>query len=118
MQKSKDAGVQKFLTELKAFDSDRYKIVTQARALVFAAYPAVSERIMYGGIMFTLEKDIGGLFVSKNHVSFEFSNGAAFKDPEGLLEGVGKFRRHLKLKNSTDVKAKEVAFFVGQVTVK
>lgn len=36
---------------------------------------------MYGGIMFSPGDDFGGLFVYKNHVSFEFGNGAKFVAP-------------------------------------
>ena len=116
MRKSKDKEVQKFLDEVKKFDKDKYKTVRQAREIVFEQYPTVSERIIYGGIMFTIEKDFGGLFVSKHHVSFEFTDGYKFSDPKKLLEGTGKFRRHLKLKSSTDIDDKEVSYFVNQVS--
>ena len=116
MKKSKNKDVQKFLDELKKFDLEKFTIVEKSRKIVFSEYPKVSERIMYGGIMFTLDNDFGGLFVSKNHVSFEFSNGNKFKDPEKLLEGTGKFRRHLKLKSATDVKNKKVSYFVKQAS--
>jgi len=115
MKRSKDNEVQNFLVELKRFDSEKYKIVQLARDIVLAEFPKVSERIIYGGIMFTLDKDFGGLFVSKKHVSFEFTDGYTFRDPKKLLEGTGKFRRHLKLKSNDDVEGKEVSFFVKQV---
>lgn len=115
MRKSHNTDVQKFLDELKAFDIEKYKIVTVAREIVLNQHPLVSERIIYGGIMFTLKKDFGGLFVSKHHVSFEFSEGASLTDHEGLLEGGGTFRRHLKLRKKVDVQDKKVASFVGQI---
>ncbi len=37
---------------------------------------------MYGGIMFSLDDDFGGIFVRKNHISFEFGNGFAMDDPD------------------------------------
>ena len=115
MRKSKSGKVQKWLNELKDVDNEKFKIVELARAVTFKARPKVFERIIYGGIMFTLQKDFGGLFVSKKHVSFEFSEGCTFSDPKKLLEGAGKYRRHLKLKSVTDIEDKEVAFFVRQV---
>lgn len=114
MRKSKNPEVQNWLEELEAFDDEKFAIVVDARKIVLATYSKVSERIIYGGIMFTLGDDIGGLFVSKNHVSFEFSQGYQFKDPKKVLEGAGKFRRHLKLKSRSDVKDKTVEFFVKQ----
>ena len=115
IRKPKNTEVQKWLDELKQFDTEKFRTTESARKIVFAEYPNVSERIIYGGIMFTLEKDFGGLFVSKKHVSFEFTDGYIFKDPKKLLEGAGKFRRHLKLKDTSDVEHKEVSFFVRQV---
>jgi hypothetical protein len=81
---------------------------------VLTSYPEISERMMYGGIMFTLEKDFGGVFAYKDHVSLEFSQGSQFNDPNKLLQGSGKFRRHLKFSSSEDVDDKMVLFFVDQ----
>ncbi len=69
---------------------------------------------MYGGIMFSIEDDFGGIFVRKNHVSFEFSSGSQMDDPNNILEGTGQFRRHLKIRSMADIDAKIVKFFVKQ----
>ncbi|MCD4830686.1 MAG: DUF1801 domain-containing protein [Anaerohalosphaeraceae bacterium] len=114
MKKSKNEQVQRFLDDIVIFDDEKSDILQKLRKIVFSNYPKVSEKIMYGGIMFTLEKDFGGLFVRKNHVSFEFVNGFTMNDPKKLLEGTGKFRRHLKIKAPTDIRDKEVDFFVKQ----
>ena len=98
MKKSKDIEVQKLLDNIKILDSSKYQILQQLREVVFDNYPAVKERKMYGGILFSLEEDFSGIFAYKNHVSFEFSYGYKFSDSNKLLEGKGKYRRHLKLK--------------------
>ncbi len=116
MAKSKDENVQEFLDDTKEFDEDKYNILQECRKIVFKIFPNASERIIYGGIMFTLSDDFGGVFASKKHISFEFSQGYLLKDPDGLLEGVGKYRRHLKLRSTDDVIIKQVSFFVQQVT--
>lgn len=113
--KSKDERVQKFLEELEGADLDKYQILQEARGLVFKTHPEISERIMYGGIMFTLQDDFGGLYPSKKHVSFEFSQGFAFEDPKGILEGTGKFRRHLKLVSVNDIETKQLLSFLKQL---
>ena len=41
----------------------------------------------------------------KTHVNVGFFRGAEIADPEGLLEGTGKFMRHVKLKPGSDVDA-------------
>ena len=41
----------------------------------------------------------------KAHVNVGFFRGAELADPEGLLEGAGKFMRHVKLRPERDVDA-------------
>ena len=41
----------------------------------------------------------------KAHVNVGFFRGAEIADPEGLLEGTGKFMRHVKLMPQSDVNA-------------
>lgn len=40
------------------------------------------------------------------HVNVGFFRGAEIADPEGLLEGTGKFMRHVKLRPARDVDAR------------
>ncbi|MCH7962778.1 MAG: DUF1801 domain-containing protein [Bacteroidetes bacterium] len=115
MKKSKNEKVQKFLDEIIMIDGEKFITLNAMREIVFSTYPKTDERIMYGGIMFSLNnEDFGGLFVRKNHISLEFSKGFIMKDPNELLEGSGKFRRHLKIKSKEDVRNKDVDFFIKQ----
>ncbi len=108
--------VQAFLNELLALDDDKYVIINQLREIVLQNIPHVNERMMYGGIMLsTKSADFGGLFVRKNHISFEFGNGYLLKDPQNLLEGKGKYRRHLKIRSLADIQEKRVDSFVKQL---
>jgi len=112
---STNPKVREFLEQTKLRDHIKYEVLDQLRQIVFEHYPEVDERMMYGGIIFSLKEDFGGVFVYKNHVSFEFSYGYKLDDPELLLEGGGKFRRHLKLKSLADITTKKVVFFVKQI---
>ena len=98
------------------FNNEKYIILQELRKIVFKNYKKTGERMMYSGIMFSLEEDFGGIFVRKNHVSFELVNGFTINDPNKLLEGTGKFRRHLKIKSLSDIDDKKVDFFVKQAT--
>ena len=74
----------------------------------------------YGGhVMCPNEGDdktfVGGFFSYKDHVSLEFSKGAELNDPDKVLEGSGKLRRHLKLKSASDIFAKDAKSFLIQV---
>lgn len=114
MKNSMNERVQKFLNEVGEFDAVKFTIIQKLRNTILDHYPDVRERMMYGGIMFSLDEDFGGLFVSKNHVSLEFSKGYQMDDPKSLLEGSGKFRRHLKFKSIADISKKDVVFFLNQ----
>lgn len=115
MKKSNDIKTQKFIENIKVLDTTKFQILEKVREIVFDNYPEVKERIMYGGIMFSLIDDFAGLFVRKNHVSLEFSYGVKFDDSKNLLEGKGIYRRHLKLRSLEDIKIKEVGFFVSHI---
>jgi hypothetical protein len=41
---------------------------------------------------------------AKEHVVFGFMRGALLRDPEKLLEGTGKYLRHVKLRSVADVR--------------
>jgi len=114
MRISKNEKVNQFLKGISAIDEDQFNILEKLRSIVIKVFPQTDERMIYGGIMFSLEEDYGGIFVRKNHISFEFGNGFKMKDPNKILEGEGKFRRHLKIKSITDIEDKNVEFFVKQ----
>ncbi|MBL1437478.1 MAG: DUF1801 domain-containing protein [Rhodobacteraceae bacterium] len=114
MSASSDEKVQGFLDDTQTLDPLKYAILQAARAVVFQLCPAASERSIYGGIMFSLDQDFGGLYVYQNHVSYVFPQGYLLDDPDGRLEGGGKYRRHLKLQELGDIEAKRVSDFVRQ----
>ena len=114
MKTSQNEQVQIFFEDIMMFVPEKFEMLKNLRQIVFSNYPKVNERIMYGGIMFSLEDDFGGLFVRKNHISFEFVFGTEMDDPDMILEGTGKYRRHLKIRNLADIEDKHVDFFVKQ----
>jgi len=110
---AEDDKINAFLEDILMISPEKHAIITEVRALFKAEMPAVDEMIKYGGIAFFVSGEIcGGLFASKHHVSMEMSNGSWLVDPEGVLEGKGKTRRHLKLRSRDDIAAKSVAKFV------
>jgi len=112
---SKNEEVETFVAKVMMDDMEKCEILQKLRKVVFKIYPKTKERIIYGGIMFSLDGDFGGIFVRKNHVSFEFTDGVSMTDPAKALEGKGKFRRHLKIKILSEIKEKNVEYFVRQV---
>ena len=72
----------------------------------------------YGGDVILPDPDgdefIGGIFAYTKHVSLEFGQGASLSDPDGLLEGEGKERRHLKFRDRSEVGTKGARGFLKQ----
>ena len=65
MKNSTNERGQKFLEYFEVFDNSKFIILQVLRKVTFEVFRNVKERIMYGGITFSLEKDFGGIFPSK-----------------------------------------------------
>jgi len=81
--------------------------------------PEICFRNMYDGSVFELKEGdpksrIGGVYTYSDYVSVELVKGATIPDPKGILEGKGKQRRHIKLRDSADLKKKACADFLRQ----
>ncbi|HEY1015171.1 MAG TPA: DUF1801 domain-containing protein [Herpetosiphonaceae bacterium] len=110
-----DSKVAQFAEDLSQSDPVKAEIVAAVRSIYREAEPALEERFIYGGIgMFLGGELVGGIFAYANHVTVEFSVGDGLADPGRLLEGKGKSRRHLKLRQAADIAGKTVASFVSQ----
>ncbi|MGB7344117.1 MAG: DUF1801 domain-containing protein [Pirellulaceae bacterium] len=97
-------------------DAEKENLINLLDSLVMAAVPKASKVAKYGGTLYTLkpkekEGQFCGVFPYKAHVQLSFAQGASLDDPDGLLEGGGKFRRHLTYKSMDDVDAKVVKRF-------
>lgn len=113
--KPTDIKILTFLDSIKMLDVKKHKILEKLRDLIFDSYPDMNERMQYGGILFSLEDDVAGLFAYTNHVSLEFGQGATFKDPNNILEGKGKYRRHLKFASLDEIEKKHAIFYITQI---
>ncbi|MFV0292876.1 MAG: DUF1801 domain-containing protein [Paracoccus sp. (in: a-proteobacteria)] len=100
-------------------DATKAKIISNLEEITIQLAPDANLRPMYGGTVVELETDnpksrIGGFYGYADYVSFEFANGVQFEDPEGVLEGAGKSRRHVKLRSADDIKTKTCKRFLDQ----
>lgn len=102
--------------------NDLTAIAERAKALALEIAPDLTFVPKYGGVVMvsdpaTPKAFVGGVFVYKDHVSVEFSQGAGLDDPGANLEGQGKARRHLKLRTLGDIDGKDLALYLRQVLV-
>lgn len=68
----------------------------------------MTEQVKYGGLLFSTAKPFCGIFSYTRHVTLEFGAGATLPDKYKMLEGEGKYRRHIKLTSEQDVSDKHV----------
>lgn len=100
-------------------DAEKQNLIELLDSLVLAAVPKATKVAKYGGTLYTLNPDekegqFCGVFPYKAHVQLSFAQGALLDDHDGLLEGDGKFRRHLTYKSLDDVAAKVVKRFAKE----
>jgi hypothetical protein len=62
-----------------------------------------------------LKRDVMVLSPSREALTISFANGALFDDPEGLLGGVGKSSRTLKLRTASGLEGPSIRSFLRQV---
>src|SRR5258708_7074797 len=80
-------------------------VVDALRELVKKTVPAAREAINPWGVpIFEFNGPLCYIRVGKKHATFGFSRGSAMKDPGKLLEGEGHNLRHVKIKNTAQVR--------------
>lgn len=94
-------------------------ITAEIESIIADVCPEATGRAMYGGRVFEREAGqhasmVCGHFIYKKHVSLEFSQGARLNDSHGVLEGKGKFRRHVKLTSVEEIAQKSVSELLQQ----
>jgi hypothetical protein len=109
-----DPGVERLLQDLQLTHPDLHAVVQAVRATVRDTAPAASEKLMYGGILFSAPTQFCGVFAYTAHVSVEFGRGAELDDPHRVLEGNGKYRRHIKLQTVADITSKHLSHYIAQ----
>lgn len=100
--------IAKLLEDIRRLDSGRFELVQALRKMILGLDSLISEEVKYGGFLFSAEMPFCGIFAYAKHVSLEFGAGAALADKFKVLQGVGKFRRHIKLSSVQDISEKHV----------
>jgi len=99
--------VQSFISDLADTDPLKHEIVMHLYSLFLDTSTNFHDKFIYGGIgVYIGDQLIGGIWVSKNHVSLVFADGHKLKDSANVLEGKGKYRRHIKIKSFEEIEEK------------
>ncbi|MCK6394929.1 DUF1801 domain-containing protein [Zoogloea sp.] len=104
--------ISRLLEDIRLLDAGRFELVQALRDIILGLAPSISEEVKYGGLLFSAGKPFCGVFSYAKHVSLEFGAGASLPDTFKVLEGEGKFRRHIKLLSVEDIRGKHVVDYL------
>jgi len=108
--------VQKFISDLFYIDQVKAEIVVELYKMFELHNSFFTDKFIYGGIGIYLGDElIGGIYVSKNHVSLVFSDGCKLEDTYKVLEGSGKFRRHIKVRELAEIDSKHCSVYIDKL---
>lgn len=98
---------------------DLLAIANELESFLLLTVPNVKTVQKYGGTLFTIRPDekegqFCGIFVYKNHVQISFSKGTELIDPKKLLNGNGKYRRHINYTKSKQIDFEQLELLVMQ----
>ncbi len=94
------------MTDSKALDL--IGVANELEAFIQATVPECSTVSKYGGTLFTLnpeekEDQFCGVFIYSKHVQLSISNGASLEDERKVLQGNGKYRKHVNFTNRDEI---------------
>src|SRR5687768_14123024 len=89
-------------------------VVAMIRELMRECAPQAEEVIAYGIPMWRGNRMLAVISPTKKEITFAFSKGAAFKDRYGLLRGVGKVSKHVKIKSVAEANKDALRYYIKQ----
>ena len=104
-----------FAEYLKDQSPRNQTIIRGLRRLVKQVEPGLSEAVKWGnGCWVGSNGPVAYVYSDDGFVQFGFFHGAALKDPQGLLEGSGKYVRHTKVRATSEIDKKTLAALLKQ----
>jgi len=79
-------------------------IIRALRRFVKRVEPGLSEAVKWGnGCWIGSNGPVAYVYSATGYVQFGFFNGSSLKDPKRLLEGKGKYVRHTKVRDPSEI---------------
>jgi len=90
-------------------------IIRALRRFVKRVEPALTEAVKWGNGCWVGENGpVAYVYSDAAHVQFGFFNGSSLKDPRGLLEGKGRYVRHIKIHDRSGIIERAFAALLRQ----
>lgn len=102
---------------LKDQSSENQAVIRALRRFVKRVTPKLNEAVKWGnGCWIGTNGPVAYVYSASGYVQFGFFHGSALKDPKGLLEGKGKFVRHTKVHDASEIDEKAFAALLTQAS--
>lgn len=89
-------------------------IVALIREMMRELAPGAQEVITYGILAWKGNKVLAVISPTKKDITFAFSRGADFEDKYGLLHGVGKVSKHVKIADADAINRTALRYYIKQ----
>jgi hypothetical protein len=90
------------------------EIVAYLRKLMREVAPDAGEVFTYGVLAWRGNLILAVISPTKKDITFAFSKGANFEDKYGLLQGVGKVSKHVKIGALKEVNQTALKYYIRQ----
>jgi len=91
-----------------------HDIVAMLRQLMHEIVPEAKEYIAYAMPSYKINSIFAYILPNKNGITFSFTRGTQFEDKYGMLKGVGKSARHVKIKSLATVNQEALKYYIKQ----
>ena len=91
-----------------------HDVVARIRQFMHEEAPDAKEYVAYGIPVYRGRKIFAVISPTKKDITFSFTHGREFEDKYGLLKGVGKVAKHVKMKSLKDFNQEALRYYLKQ----
>ena len=91
-----------------------HDVVARIRQFIREEVPDAKEYAGYGIPVYKARKIFAVISPTKKDITFSFTHGREFEDKYGLLKGVGKLAKHVKMKTLKDFNEEALRYYLKQ----
>jgi len=91
-----------------------HDVVARIRQFMSEEAPDAKEYVAYGIPVYKGRKIFAVISPTKKDITFSFTHGREFEDKYGLLKGVGKLAKHVKMKSLKDFNKEALKYYLKQ----
>jgi hypothetical protein len=99
---------------LSPFTDDIRTLARDLRNMILKLDSDLDEVIKWNNLIYEKNGLICAIVVHRDYINLEFAHGIELLDPDGMLEGTGKKMRHVKIRNSEEIKSEKLTNLIQE----